>query len=91
MSYYNSQQVNQCHAITHLVGTGLSEAKSSDECDGDQDYIVDLNCENEKLRNALHIAIQNGCPADIIEDLIERADGLESFIFFIVCNNQIIL
>ena len=45
-----------------------------DECDGpDDDYIVDLNIVDGMGRNALHIAIQNNCPADIVEKLIHRA------------------
>ena len=51
---------------------GQPVTNCSDECDGDS-YIVDLNGVDGKGRNALHIAIQNNCPADIIESLINRA------------------
>lgn len=53
---------------------GSDQHNGIDMCDGsDDNYIVDLNDVDGKGRNALHIAIQNNCPADIIEKLINRS------------------
>lgn len=60
-----------------ICKAGSSDQTASDDSDQhdgfDDNYIVDLNDEDGKGRNALHIAIQNNCPADIIESLINRA------------------